>query len=807
METLGRNLRFSLRMLGRNPGLTVTILLTLALGIGANTAIFTVDYATLLAPLPYPEPDQLVEVWSKIQTFHNGISAGDYTDWKNQSTVFQDLCAWTNASFNVATKDQPEYVEARTVSVGFLRMIGEPLLMGRFFLPEEGVAGKDHVAVLTHKFWVKLGADPHIVGTTIRLNGEPYTVVGVQKPGVWDKGQAQLTVPLVFKPEQLNHDFHWLLVMGRLKPGVTIQQAQENMDSVTKHIAEQYPKSNKGWGSYVEPLKNDFMPKERIQMLWLLLGAVGFVLLIACVNVANLLLARGMTRQKEMAVRGALGAGRKTIFGQLLTESLLLALAGGVLGIGVGYGMLQGLIAVMPQDTLPYEADLRLNIPILLFTLLTTTLAGVLAGSMPAWYASRIDPAETLKEGGRTGTSTGKHRLRRVLVVGEFTLALILLAGAGLAIHSFWNLTQVDLGVKADHVLTFYLPVPDSRSKDPAQISAYYRDILSRIDGVPGVRHASVETGVPLYGAGFGMPFTIVGGPTFTDPSQRPGAGFGMVTGDYLSTFGIRMVKGRAISDQDTASSVKVMMVNESFAKSYLKGKDPLQQRISVEQLIPGVQKLGPYQDWQIVGVYHDVHRADRRDHNEEMLIPFWQIPWPQAGIGVRTTQDPLSMQRSIANAVHSVDPDVALAQPQTLEQIRSDTMSDQRFTLILFGTFAVVALFLAVLGIYGVMAFSVVQRSHELALRMALGASRGRLVGMVVREGVILASVGLGLGLVGAYFVGRAMQSMLFDVHPLDLVAFVSVGLVLMVSAVLACYWPARRAASVHPMQVLRMD
>ena len=807
METLRRNLGFSLRMLGRNPGMTFTVLLTLALGIGANTAIFTVDYATLLAPLPYPHPDQLVMVWSKIQNFHNGVSAGDYTDWKNQSAVFSDLCAWTGTSFNAATKDQPEYLQARLESPEMLQMIGEPAFLGRYFLPEEGVEGKNHVAVLTHKLWVKLGSNKNIVGTTIRLDGQPYTVVGVQQPGVWDHGQEQLTVPLVFKPEQMNHDFHWLLVMGRLKPGVTVKQAQQNMDSVTQHIAEMYPKSDKGWGSYVEPLKNDFLPKERIQMLWLLLGAVGFVLLIACVNVANLLLARGMTRQKEMAVRGALGASRKTIFGQLLTESVLLALVGGALGVGVGYGMLQGLIAVMPRDTLPYEANLRLNIPILLFTLLATTLAGVLAGSVPAWYASRIDPAETLKEGGRTGTSAAKHRLRRILVVGEFTLALVLLAGAGLAIHSFWNLTRVDLGVKTDHVLTFYLPVPDSRSKDPAQISAYYRDILSRIDAVPGVQHASAETGVPLYGAGFGMPFTIVGGPAYADPSQRPGAGFGMVTPDYFSTFGIRLVKGRQLNDQDTGNGVKVMMVNESFVKKFFPDKDPLRQRISVEQIIPGQQKLGPPQEWQIVGVYHDVHAADQRDIRPEMLIPFWQIPWPQSGIGVRTAEDPLSMQRSIAAAVHSVDPEIALAQPETLDQIRSETMASEKFTLILFGTFAAVALFLAVLGIYGVMAFSVAQRSHELALRMALGATRGRLVGMVVREGLILAAVGLGLGLVGAYFVGRAMQSMLFGVHPLDVLAFVSVGLVLMASALLACYLPARRAASIHPMQVLRME
>jgi putative ABC transport system permease protein len=392
-------------------------------------------------------------------------------------------------------------------------------------------------------------------------------------------------------------------------------------------------------------------------------------------------------------------------------------------------------------------------------------------------------------------------------VVGEFTLALVLLAGAGLAIHSFWNLTRVDLGVKTDHVLTFSLPVPDSRSKDPAQIGAYYRDILSRIDGVPGVEHASVATGTPLYGMGFGMPFTIVGGPTYADPSQRPGTGFGMVTPDFFPTFGIHLVKGRELNEQDAGSSVKVAVVNEDFVKKWLKGKDPLRTRISVEQLIPGVQNLGPYQEWQIVGIYHNVHAADQRDENPEMLIPFWQIPWPQASFGVRTAESPLAMQKSIAAAVHSVDPEIALAQPETLDQIREDTMSSEKFTLILFGTFAVVALFLAMLGIYGVMAFSVAQRSHEIALRMALGATRGRVVGLVVREGVILATIGLGLGLVGSYFVGRAMQSMLFGVRPLDVVAFASVGLVLMAAALLASYLPARRAASIHPMRVLRTE
>ena len=807
MKNLLQNLRFTLRLLMRKPGLAITVLLTLALGIGANTAIFTVDYATLLAPLPFPQPNQLVMVWSKIQTFRNVTSAGDYLDWKRQATAFQSLNAWSGKSFNTATKDKPEYLQANAVTPGFMSMEGEPLLMGRDFLPEEGQKGHDHEIILTHKLWLKLGADPHVVGTTMRLDGEPYTVVGVQSAGDQDRGQNQLTVPLAFAPDQINHDFHWLLVMGRLKPGVTVQQAQQNMNSVTATIARMNPKSNQGWGATVEPLKNDFLPPDRIHMLWLLLGAVGFVLLIACVNVANLLLAHGMTRQKEMGVRSAMGASRSTIFGQLLTESLALALTGGLLGVAVGYGLLQGLIAVMPPGTLPNEADLRLNVPILLFTLAATTLAGILAGCMPAWFASRADPGDALKESGRTGTSAGKHRIRRTLVVGEFALALALLAGAGLAIHSFWNLSHVELGVQTDHVLTFFLPVPDARTKDPQQMSAYFRDILAHIDAVPGVAHACAQTGMPLYGAGFGMPFTIAGGQSYADPSQRPSAGFGMVTPDYFATFGIHLDRGRVFTEQDTTTSPRVAVVNESFVKKHFPGMDPLRQRVVVEQLVPGVTKLGAPVEWQVVGVYHDVHAADQRDIRPEMLIPFWQSPWPQAAFGVRTAEDPLSMQTSIAAAVHAVDPEIALAQPETLDQIRQDTMSDERFTLVLFSSFAVVALFLAAVGIYGVMAFTVAQRSHEIALRMALGATRNRVVRLVVGEGALLACIGLTLGLVGAYFVGRAMQSMLFGVKALDLAAFLSVGAVLLAAALLACFLPARRAASIPPMRVLRTE
>jgi predicted permease len=807
MQTLLQNLRFSLRMLAKNPGLTVTVLLTLALGIGANTAIFTVDYATLLAPLPYPDPDQLVMVWSKIQGFHNSMSAGDYLDWKHQNTAFTDINAWSGGSFNIATHDQPEYINGRRNTPGFYKMMGTKFLMGRDFLPEEGVVGKEHEVILTHKYWMHLGGNKNILGTTLRLDDTPYTVVGVLAPGPEDRGNDKICVPLVFKPEQINHDFHWLLAMGRLKPGVTIKQGQADMDNVTANIAKAYPKSNKGWGAFVEPLKNDFLPSERKLTLWLLLGAVGFILLIACVNVANLLLAKSLSRQKELAVRSALGASPGVIFTQLITESLLLALTGGVLGVGVGYGMLKGIEAVMPDGTLPTEADLTLNVPILLFTLGATTLAGLLFGCAPAWFSSRVDPNESLKEGGRTGSSRARHWLRRSLVIGEFALALALLAGAGLAIHSFLNLQQVDLGVQTDHILTFYLPVPDSRPNAPTQIISYYKRMLASIDAVPGVSHSAAMTGMPLYGAGFGMPFAIVGKPAYNDPSQRPNTGFGMVTPDYFHTFGISLTRGRALNEQDTASSVKVVMVNEEFVRKYLQGVNPLQSRISVEELIPGVQKLGPPVEWQIVGVYHNVRSQGFRSDNPEALISYWQIPWPTAGIAVRTTGDPAAMTKSIAAAVHSVDPQIALAQPKTMDQVRREVLENDRFTLLLFVVFAAVALLLAGLGIYGVMSFSVAQRSHEIALRMALGAGRSRVVSQVIKEGLALAAIGLAVGLIGAYFLGRAMQTMLYGVGAIDYGAFAAVAAVLLAASLVACFLPARRAASVEPMQVLRTE
>jgi putative ABC transport system permease protein len=794
-------------MMRKNPGLTAAVLVTLALGIGATTAIYTVVYATLLAPLPYPNPDQLVVVWSTIQGGRNGMSAGDFLDWQQQNKSFQQLAAWSGGSFNLSTHDQPEQVDGRITSPGWFSMQGIPFLMGRDFNSEEGIPGKDHVVILTYKLWNRLGGNRGIIGQTLKIDNSPYTVVGVLAPGLPDRLESQLAVPLAFTPQQINHDFHWLLTMGRLKPGVTIQQAQADMDAVTSHIAAAYPKSNKGWGAKVEPLKNDFLPADRIRNLWMLLGAVGFVLLITCVNIANLLLAKGASRQREVAIRGSLGASRRQIFAQSLTESLVLAVLGGVLGLALGTILLRTILAVVPEGIMPSEANFQLDWHVLLVALTATTLAGLLFGYAPAWYASRVDPVESMKDGGRSGTGGGSHKLRRGLIVGEFALALSLLAGAGLAMQSFWNLTRVDLGVQTDHVLTFNLSQPQDRFTSPDQIEQYYRQLLAAVQSVSGVAHAAVVTGLPLRGDSDGMPFTLVGGREYSDPSQRPGAGFESVTPDYYRTFGIQVKRGRSFTDQDTATSVRVAMVNEDFARRYLKDVDPLKQRISVEQIIPGVQQLGPPVEWQIVGVFHNVRYGGFRDDRPEINVPFAQSLMPSVNVGVRTAEDPAAMTKTIAASVHSIDPQIAVSQIRTMDQIKEESLAEDRFTMFLFASFAVVALLLAAIGIYGVMAFGVSQRTREIGMRIALGASRGNVTGLIVREGALLALIGLGVGFGGALLVGRTMQSTLYGVKAVDISVFLLVSAMLLLTALVASYLPARRAAAVDPVKALRSE
>lgn len=805
MRNLWRDLLFGFRLLLKNPGFTAVAVLALALGIGANTAIFSVVYATLLAPLPYNQPDRIVMVWSQVNGNHNGVSAGDFLDWQRQNSTFESIAAWGGRSLSLSTGTQPERVQASACTPQFLHVLGQPFLLGRDFLPEEGQLGKDLEAVLSYRLWHdRFGGDKSIVGQQIRMDGQQYTVVGVLAPGATDRLQTQLYVPLAFKPEQINHNFHFVLVMARMKAGVTLPQANADMQSVAAHIGQEFPKSNKGWSAVVEPLQNDFLDRNVKRALWMMLGAVAFVLLIACANVANLLLARGTARQSEIAVRAALGATRKQLFGQFLTESLALATIGGALGVGLAWALLKVILALMPQYTLPSEADVTLNVPVLMFTMAGTMLAGVLFGCVPALQAAHLNLNDTLKEGGRSG-GAGKHRVRHALVLAEFALALILLAAAGLAVHSFWNLTRVDMGFRTDHLLTFNLPMPAERLKTPEQITAFYRELRDRVQALPGITSASVSTGFPVQGTGFGMGFEIAGKPA-PDRSRRPNTGFNMVTPEYFQTFGIRITRGRAFTEADAAGGMPVAIVNSEMVKKYFPDVDPLTQRLVIDQLIPGVTDVGPSVSWQIVGVYEKVRNGGPQSEGfTEVDVPFAQSPWPGVSMAVRTAAEPEGMSKSIAAVIRSVDPDLPMSDVKSMDSLLKESVGDERFSAALFGGFAFIALCLAAFGIYGVMSFAVAQRTREIGLRMALGAGEGQVLSLIMKEGMTLGLIGLLIGLLGSYGIGRLMKSMLYGIGSIDGPAFSVVAAILLLAALVACYIPARRATTIDPMQALR--
>ncbi len=505
-------------------------------------------------------------------------------------------------------------------------------------------------------------------------------------------------------------------------------------------------------------------------------------------------------------MRASLGAGRGRLFAQFLTESVILATIGGALGVALSAALLRVILAMMPPFTLPSEADVRLSLPVLLFTSAAAVLSGVIAGCAPAWQATRLNLNDTLKEEGRSSVGAGRHRLRRALVVTEVALALTLLSGGGLAIHSLLKLTQVDLGFRRDHLLTFSLPVPSGRLENTEQITAFYRQLLGQIGAVPGVTAVSASTGMPVQGTGFGMAFQIAGRP-INDPGQRPGAGFNMVTPDYYRTFGIRMSQGRGFDEHDVAGSPMVAIVNEAFVKRHLTGLDPVKTRLIIDALVPGVTRVGSSIEWQIVGVYKDVKNGGPRGDFPEIDVPFWQSPWPGTVMAARTLGRPTSVAKEIAAVVASIDPDLPVADVKPMDQLVTESLAGDRFSALLFGTFAGLALVLAALGIYGVMSFAVAQRTHEIGLRMALGAEQWQVIRQILKEGVGTALVGVAIGTVGAYFVGRTMQGALFGVQAFDPLAFGVVAATLIGSAVVACFVPARRAAAVDPMVALRQD
>jgi len=810
MGTFLQDLRYSMRMLLKSPGFTLIAILTLALGIGANAAIFSIVYGTLLQPLPYSRSEQLVMVWSKVKGERNVVSAGDFLEWRRQSSAFQQMYAWTGQSFNISSSGaRVEQVVGTMASPGWwTKVLGEPFLLGRDFLPEEDQPGKDRVVVLMHKLWVRrFGADRSIIGKPIKLNGESYTVVGVLPPGIEDRGDAELVVPLALQPAQMtDYENHFLLVMGRLRPGVSVAQAQANMDIVQQHLAAAHPATDKDWSVSVEPLHLDFLPPATRAQLWLFLGAVGFVLLIACANVANLMLSRAASREKEIAVRAAVGAGRGRILRQFLTESVALALAGGVVGILFAYAILNGILSMIPVNTLPYEADMRLNLPVLLFMVATAVFSGILSGSAPAVQAARLNLIDSLKEGARSTMASGSNRLRHMLVVAEFALALCLLTGAGLAIRSFYKMSSQDLGVRTDHVLTFFLNLPGKHFSSIPQILSFYRQVLAQVAAVPGVQRAAISANLPDNPA-YQLPFSIAGRP----PGQlgsNPVTGANLATPEYFQTFGIRIERGRAFNNQDLYNGASVAMVNEAFVKRYLSNVDPLTQRVMIPRLDPLAETFREPVPLQIVGVFHDVRNQGPRQQNvPEVEIAFWQYPWHSVAMAVRTGGDPRGVIRDVTAAIQSVDSDLPLTQVKTMDEIVALSLASDRWIVTVFIGFGAAALFLAILGVYGVMSYSVSQQTHEIGIRMALGAERSHVLQMVLRQGLLLAGIGVAIGVAGAFALTRLMRFWLYGVNAADPATFIGVVLLLIAVAVAGCLIPAQRAMRVDPLVALRHE
>ena len=805
---LARDARFALRLVRRNAAFSTVAVATLALGIAATTAIFSVAYGLFFAPLPYVKPDRLVMVWEYDNGYRIGASAKNYAAWKRDAAAFAEINAWGGRSVNLATRDRPENLNAGVATPGFLAMMGygHPLALGRTFREDEGVPGRDHVVILTYAIWQEhFDGDPAILGRQVRLDDVPYTVVGVLGKGPGDRQQNRIWLPLAFTAERLESDVTNLLVMARLKDGISVSQAGASMDTLSARMEAERPRPRQGWTVRVEEFRNNFVRSSTTRGIWLLFGAVVFVLLIACANVANLLLARGTARRRELAVRLAIGATRRAIVRQLLVESVILALAGGLLGVLLASAVIKAIAALMPPFTLPSEAEITLSVPVLLFAWAVCAAAGIIAGLAPAWQASRTSAAETMKEGGRT-IGDRRFGLRRGLVVVEFALALTLLAGGGMAVQALVRTMTVDLGFRADHLTTFTVPVPGGRLETAGQVRAFYASLEERIGALPGVEAASVSTGMPVSGATFRRPFEIAGA-RVADPSSRPWADVNVATPSYHAAFGVPIRRGRAFTAGDRDGAQPVVIVNETFAARFLAARDPIGQHLLLSQVAfdrpPGTP--APVVDREIVGVQADaVNDGPGHPVQPEIVVPFAQNPVPSALVAVRTTGGALP-QAAIADILQSLDPTLPLAKVQTIEQTLSESTASDRFYTVFFVSFAGVALVLAAVGIYGVMSFAVAQRTHEIGLRMALGGGRRQVLGEILRDGMLTALAGTVLGTIGAALIGRTLQGAIYGVEPSSPLPFLAVAVILLVAALVACFVPARRAASVDPMAALR--
>ena len=813
MSSLALDLRYACRTLRKSPGFTLVAIVTLALSLGANTAIFSFVNAVLLEPLPYADSDRIMRVLEAPPGGgRNGISTLNYLDWEKQNTCFDFMAARTGGSAALTGIDEPVQLPGNRVSPHFFDIYGVKAALGRTFADGEDQAGKDHVAVLSHSLWQsQFGGAPGIVGRTILLDGEPHTVIGVlPKDTPFERGGTRLWRPLTFTPANMTRNFHWFGAVARLKPGVTLEQARAQMDAIGKRIAADFPDSNKGWSVGVDRLADTIIPPQLSRALYVVLATVGMVLLIACANLANLSLMRVVGREREIAIRAALGAGRWALVRQFLTESLLLSLIGGALGLVVGQLTMTWLKVTMPPNALPSDTvEVSLNGRVLLFSFVLAVLTGVVIGLFPALQAARANLTNALKQGGGGTSAGGSHtRMRSGLVVAEIALAFVLLTSAGLLIRSLDHLSRVDPGFDATNVLTFRLPVSDKRLPDPAGLNSYLREIGTRLRALPGVTDVALTSALPMQGWGYGMPFQIADRPT-VDRSNRKACFFKMVSASYFHTLGIRLRQGRTLADTDLHGTPPVTVINEAMAKQQFPGENPIGKRILVQEIVPGKTQLGDEIPWEVVGVVADEKVGGLEDISAPlgMYVSNEQSANYGQAVLIRSATDTALLREAAKKAVHEISRDQVLPGMRTLDDIKTQSLGNSRFLAMLLGIFAGISLLLAAVGIYGVISYSMTQRTREIGIRMALGASRGNILRLVLGHGLTLTLLGLLLGVGGALGLTQLLASLLFGVGGRDPLTMAVVAGILGLVALLACLLPARRSTKVNPLIALRCE
>ena len=808
MDILLNDLRYALRVMLKNPAFTLIAIVTLALGIGANTAIFTVVNAVLLRPLSFRDPAKLVLVLEKSQYPTVSTSYENYVDWRDQSHSFESLEATRGATITLTGAGEPERLNARFATNGIFPLLGIDVLTGRTFRPEEDRAGGSPVVLLSYGLWQRrFGGAADAVGKSINLDAQPYTIVGVLPKGFELLQPADLFLPLTPWAATLPDDRNWhpgIITVGRLKPGVAIEQARTEMLGITKRLEEQYPIYNTGTSADVMRLQDRLVQNVRPALL-LLLGAVSFVLLIGCVNVANLLLARAASRGREIAIRTSMGATRWRIVRALLTESVLISLAGGTLGLFVAWAALGPLLR-LAEGSVPQIFSIGLDRSVLLFTFLVSVLTGLVFGTIPALRTANLDLRETLNEGSRGSTSgPGHRRLRGVLVATEIAFAMLLLIGSGLLLRSFSRLQEVSPGFQPDHLLVADLPVSDKTYAKPEQRFQFFDRIVDRAKTLPGVRGAGAASFLPVSGGGGLLQFNIQGRPPKT-PHDYIAAGYRTITPQYLETLGVPLLQGRDITPSDNEKSPAVVVINATMAHTYFPGENPLGKRLQV-----GATPENDVPWMEIVGVVGDVHQGLDTDPKAEMYLPYRQadgvLPVLQLSIVLRTATDPLQQTSALRSALAEIDPNEPLVKVRTMEDNMAATVTQPRFRTWRIGIFAGLALLLAAVGLYGVMSYSVTQRTSEIGIRVTLGAQRTDVFRTIVGEGLRLALIGVAVGTVAALFTTRILRTFLYGISAFDPATFVLTAALLTTVAIAACFFPARRATSVDPMVALRHE